>query len=127
MTETTIPISTEDLIFVQTVFDSGVDLYRAYDRMLPYLEPGTDQYFWFEQASIINKLATGTEPNSDNNLSSMYIIAHSSYGLALDILPIDLNTTSIAIANAVLLDILDNEGILPMTCAPSILQSTESP
>ncbi|WP_420862856.1 Hint domain-containing protein [Algirhabdus cladophorae] len=115
MENETIDISAEDLAFVNSVLSSGTDLYRAYDRMLPYLTEGTDRYFWFQQASIINQQATGTLPPSDNNLSSTYIIAHSAYGLALDGFNNDLGATSNAIAGQVLADISASGGIIPLS------------
>lgn len=114
MTDEVIQISAEDLAFVNDILASGTNIYQAYDRMLPYLEEGTDQYFWFQQASIINQQATGYYPPSNNNLSSTYIIAHSAYGLALDGHSIDLGNTSNAIGTAVLNDILSSGGIIPL-------------
>jgi hypothetical protein len=111
MANQTIPISQIDLNYIQSVHDSGTDLYLAYERVLPYLEPGSDRYFWFEQAAIINRKATGIEPPSDNNLGSTYILAHSAYGLELDGHSNDLAVTSNAIALNVLQDILSDGGI----------------
>ena len=109
-----IAISAADQAFITDILSSGQNYYQAYDRMLPYLEPGTDRYFWFQQASIINQQATGTQPPSNNNLSSTYIIAHSGYGLALDGQNNDLGVTSNAIAQAVIGDIITNNGIIPL-------------
>lgn len=98
MSDEKIAISAEDRAFIKNVKDSGTGLYQAYDRLLPYLQEGSEQYFWFEQAALINRMANGIVPPANNNLASTYIIAHTSYGLAADGLTADLAATSNDIA-----------------------------
>jgi len=107
-----ITISAADKAFIQAVKESGTGLYRAYDRLFPYLQRGTGQYFWFEQAALINRKANGIVPPSDNNLASTYIIAHSNYGLAADGITVNLADTSNNIAQRVIDDVL-REGAIP--------------
>lgn len=107
-------ISAADIAFVRNVLDSGTDFYRAYDRLISYVPVGSDRYFWLQQASIINQAANGTRPSTSNNLSSTYIIAHSTYGLALDGLTVDLRATSNAIARNVLEDVFITGTIRPL-------------
>jgi hypothetical protein len=114
MDNDTIPLSKEDLDFVKGILDSGVNFYRAYDRILTYLEDGSERYFWFQQAAIINRQATGTIPAATNNLSSTYIIAHTALGLALDGINQDIGATSNLIASNVLADVFEKGGIVPL-------------
>ena len=69
MADGIIEVSAEDRAFIESVKNSGTGLYRAYDRLLPYLQKGTGQYFWFEQAALINRaIAFGISVLPDVNI-----------------------------------------------------------
>ena len=107
----TVQISTEDLAFIQSVVNSGTDLYRAYDRILEYLDDDPVLEFWFAGAAITNRQANDVPLASSNDLASTYIITHTGYGLALDNISQSVAVTSNAIATNVLEDILELGGV----------------
>lgn len=99
---------------VNAILESGGDYYRAYEAIYPLLPEGSDIRFWFENAAIINLQAHGTQPPSNNNQASAYILFHSALGLRLDGLPINLATTSDHIAVGVLEYVKVSGGIISL-------------
>lgn len=105
-------ITTADLNYINSIIGSGQNYYMAYDRLATYLPAGSEQRFWFEQASIINRIANGMPVSAQNNLSGTFILTYSKYGLLLDGVSANLSSTSNAIALNVLSDIV-TQGQIP--------------
>ena len=102
MAETFQPVTAADLTAIRGILNSGRDYWRAYDILSGYGTIGSDRQFWFEQASIINRMANGVAVPQDNNLSGRFILDYTAFGLAVDGRSVNLGTTSNNIARNVL-------------------------
>lgn len=98
---------------LNSIVESGVELYRGYELLLKYIPQSDPRYYWFEKAVIINKQATSSGVSQASDPASDFILAYSKYGLLLDSKSSNLAATSDAIAKSVLVDVV-NGGAIPI-------------